>query len=377
MQGVQQGARYNVREAVSAKQKVRIPPPSESAPVASAGHHVGSTLRRTPRGQALVEMALILPLLMLLLLMAIDFGRVFFSYIQITNAAREAAAYAALSPTDTAGILAAAMKETDAQSQNGESAITIDAPTCMAPSGTVIACTAAKNNSTGQGNTISVTVRERFSFLTPLIDNFWQNSFQMGASATATVFGFVASGPGAPPSCSTPPTASFAIVADSTLTIYADPSASAPVSPDPCAISGYNWDWGDGSTEVGTATGVFHTYATSGSRTVTLQVTNQAGTSTATRSITVPAAPPPPVCAKPTATFTWTSSGKTRTYHDTSTVADPVNCPITDWLWTFTDLGTQTNVQNPPPQTYANNSAHPVTLKVTNAGGSTSITLNT
>ncbi len=70
--------------------------------------------------------------------------------------------------------------------------------------------------------------------------------------------------------------------------------------------------------------------------------------------------------------------GKTYTYRDASSVADPVHCPITDWLWTFTDLGgTQSNAQNPAAVTYGNNSNHPVTLRVTNAAGSRTVTLNT
>ena len=57
----------------------------------------GSRDLRHPRfrGQAMVEFALVVPLFMLLLLLAVDFGRLFFSYVQINNAAREAAAYAA------------------------------------------------------------------------------------------------------------------------------------------------------------------------------------------------------------------------------------------------------------------------------------------
>jgi Flp pilus assembly protein TadG len=43
------------------------------------------------RGQGLVEFALILPVMMLILLIAVDFGRLFFTYIQVNNAAREAA----------------------------------------------------------------------------------------------------------------------------------------------------------------------------------------------------------------------------------------------------------------------------------------------
>ena len=50
------------------------------------------------RGQTIVEFALTLPVLILLLLMAIDFGRVFLGWISLNNAARVGANYAALHP---------------------------------------------------------------------------------------------------------------------------------------------------------------------------------------------------------------------------------------------------------------------------------------
>ena len=51
------------------------------------------------RGQALVETVLVLPILVLLLVVAADFGRVFFGWIALTNAARVGADYAAQEPT--------------------------------------------------------------------------------------------------------------------------------------------------------------------------------------------------------------------------------------------------------------------------------------
>jgi hypothetical protein len=45
---------------------------------------------RAPRGQALVETALILPIIVLILLLGIDVGRVFFMSIDLRNAAHEA-----------------------------------------------------------------------------------------------------------------------------------------------------------------------------------------------------------------------------------------------------------------------------------------------
>jgi PKD repeat protein len=333
--------------------------------------------RAKSRGQALVETALVLPLFVLLLLITIDFGRIYFSYIQINNAAREGANYAAVDPANNLAIAAAAKQETDAQAQGGESAIQIPAPVCKDPAGTVIACSTAKDLGSGPGNTITVTVNETFSFITPFVNNFWANNFTMSTAATSTVFGFVASGSSAPPGGCSAPVADFTVVADATLKIYANPSISTPTS-GTCAISGYNWTWGDGNDEVGAATGDYHTYASANTYTVTLLVTNQGGSSTKVRMVTVPAPPPPPVCAKPTPAFSYTTTGNGAntifTYRDGSTVADSVNCPITNWLWTFTDLGTQSNAQNPAPFKYNTGGSHSVTLQVTNAGGSASVT---
>lgn len=70
-----------------------------------------STSERT-RGQSLVELALVLPLAVLILALAADFGRAFTSYIQISGAAREGAAYGMQSSgIPTGEIEAAALAE--------------------------------------------------------------------------------------------------------------------------------------------------------------------------------------------------------------------------------------------------------------------------
>ncbi len=68
----------------------------------------GSQQQRRERGANLVEMALVLPLLLLLLVAVIDFGRAFYSVITIANASREGARYASRYSWDTTGILDAA-----------------------------------------------------------------------------------------------------------------------------------------------------------------------------------------------------------------------------------------------------------------------------
>lgn len=58
------------------------------------------------RGQSLVETALSLPLLLLILMGLVDFGRSFYYHVTISNAAREGAAYAARTTGATAANVA-------------------------------------------------------------------------------------------------------------------------------------------------------------------------------------------------------------------------------------------------------------------------------
>jgi Flp pilus assembly protein TadG len=59
------------------------------------------------RGQALVETALVLPILVMLLLLGIDLGRVFFTSIDLRNAAHEATMEGGVDPDVTCGELKA------------------------------------------------------------------------------------------------------------------------------------------------------------------------------------------------------------------------------------------------------------------------------
>ncbi|MGI6587831.1 MAG: TadE/TadG family type IV pilus assembly protein [Peptococcia bacterium] len=58
-------------------------------------------IRRQRKGQALVEMALILPLLLLLLFGIIEFGRVMSASIIVTHGARDGARHGAVGATDS------------------------------------------------------------------------------------------------------------------------------------------------------------------------------------------------------------------------------------------------------------------------------------
>ncbi len=74
-------------------------------------------VKRRERGQSLAEFAILLPLLLILTLGAIDYGRVYFAYVSVTNAARNGAQYASVSPdaaADEAGVREAVLDETSA-----------------------------------------------------------------------------------------------------------------------------------------------------------------------------------------------------------------------------------------------------------------------
>ena len=158
-------------------------------------HRAGS--RRGSDGQSLVEFALVIPILLIMLMIAMDFGRMFFSYVQLTNAAREGANYAILHPQDTAGIQGRALQETNAQSQAGEGSPTV---TVACSPGTC--ADASTSNPTGPQNTVTVTVTRPFSFLTPVVGSLTQ--LPLRASATSVAVG-AAGTPATPAPCAAVP----------------------------------------------------------------------------------------------------------------------------------------------------------------------------
>ncbi|RME47784.1 MAG: pilus assembly protein [Chloroflexi bacterium] len=58
----------------------------------------------TQEGQSVVELALFLPVLLFIMVGALDLGRAFHAYTTVVNAAREGARYGAFHPTDSVGI---------------------------------------------------------------------------------------------------------------------------------------------------------------------------------------------------------------------------------------------------------------------------------
>jgi PKD repeat protein len=336
-----------------------------------------------------VEFAIVLPVMLLLLLMAIDFGRLFFSYVQINNAAREGAAYAAANPTDLSGITTYARQETDAQSQRGEGTLAVSAA-CADPSGVAIACVDATGGA-GAGNRITVTVKEPFSFLTPLINTVFGNNLDMSASATAAVLGLApGAGASAPPGCPSP-SAAFTVTV-SGLTVNLDASASSPLT-GACAIAGFNWDMGDGlgAPIVGQTTS--YTYGSSGSYTITLSAGNSnplPGTAqqtvvvgSASPSATPTASPTPSPAPTPTPlptctsvpSFTYSTKNNGGHPHELSAQGAYTGSPAppaSGWSWAFGDGYTATG-QN-VGHNYAASGTYGVSLTITTSSCTATVT---
>ena len=124
--------------------------------------------RHTSRGQGLVEFALTVPVLLIILLIAIDAGRLFFGYIALQNATRIAANYASTHPDDwpLAGAPATNPSTYNEQIDN-------DTPNleCDAAGARPIFTPDAKPRGAGDGNVASVTLDCVFHPLTPIISN--------------------------------------------------------------------------------------------------------------------------------------------------------------------------------------------------------------
>ena len=108
-------------------------------------------------GAAAVEFALVLPILLLLVFGIVDFGRLYFTQITLTDAAREGARVLALEGAAGSGYSATQASD-DAEARVQDAVSGVDGAVNVS-SGT---CT--------DGQPVTVTVTTDFSFLTPLPD---------------------------------------------------------------------------------------------------------------------------------------------------------------------------------------------------------------
>lgn len=200
--------------------------PSRSGPLPRGRGRFLTWLRRDrTRGQALVELALITPLMIVLLAAAIDLGRLFYSGITVTNAAREGAIEASYNPTSfqlgqpcnaaTNRVMCRAVNE--AASSFVKVAVADVSMTCTP------ACT------TGLGNKVHVTVVGHFSLMTPLLAVFTGGTdVTLSSTASAQII--------TPPTTGVPSTPMPTPSPTPSDTPTPDPSGSVPPSGSPTPI---------------------------------------------------------------------------------------------------------------------------------------------
>jgi Flp pilus assembly protein TadG len=107
-------------------------------------------------------------MLLLLLVGVLDLGRIFYTYLQLTNAAREGARYGSNFPTDDAGMQAAAV---NAAAGSGVSISSGDV--------------SVSKTGTESGDSVTITIQRDFQLVTAYI--FGVGTIHIGNSATMVV----------------------------------------------------------------------------------------------------------------------------------------------------------------------------------------------
>lgn len=258
--------------------------------------------RRSSGGQSLVELALILPVLLLLGLIAIDFGRVYLGWINLQNMARIAANFAAnnaqawVDPTDPENSIKIGQYENqvleDAQAIN----CALDPATPASPTFTDMD---GQGGAHGIGDKVEVALTCRFAVITPIIGSIVGGQVNVSATSVFPVKSAISdtsSGGGGGGGCLAPNPA-----------INANPqSGPAPLTVEFTDSSGggagtsWLWDFGDGQTSTLRDPHDYE-YLAEGTYTVTLAVTNTCGTFTTNpgTTITVGSVNPPTGCVVP------------------------------------------------------------------------------
>lgn len=244
-------------------------------------------MRRKPpasrlAGQALVELAIILPVTLLLLLAALDLGRVFYANITVSSAAKEAALRASTGANDGA---AAAVNES-----RGGFVTVAAANVALAYSDGTNHC----SDAAAFGATVTATVTAPFALITPYIGAIvgGQNK-TLTAVATAHCEVLpppvLAAGP-TPTPAPTPtpgpgcPTVSFTATDNHNGGHPHRMSLAGSISP---SSSGWTWTWSDGLTASGQNVGNYD-FPASGNRTITLTVTKGACAPSLSKLVAVP-----------------------------------------------------------------------------------------
>jgi PKD repeat protein len=235
-----------------------------SAGRARTGTTPASRVRQ--RGQSLVEFALILPLLLLLIVIALDFGRIYLGYINVQNMARIAANEAANNPlawsvTPDTGVQTRYRNKVleDASATNCILPVTAGGDPIVADP--VFTDRTGDGISVGLGDEVTVQLTCSFSVATPIIASILGDQIPVTAESDFPVkSGMTAVAPsgtgGGGGGATAAPTSAF--IANSSVTAAAgSPGTLYTVGPTVIvdfrdssggAPSGWYWDFGDGAT---------------------------------------------------------------------------------------------------------------------------------
>jgi PKD repeat protein len=323
--------------------------------------------RRRSLGQSLVELALILPVLLLFLLNAIDYGRVYLGYVNLQQTARLAAGFAAehasawqIAPPDpTTKDRWLKQIEADADVSN---CTLLPVPDPAFPDGYDL------------GDPVQVKIDCNFTLMTPVISSILGNPLLVSAEVVYPIReGAVAEVPGGGGPIAVPPNADFFATPRSGYepldVSFTDDSTGSPTS--------WLWNFGNGSnSSAHTPSPV--TYSCDASVlpgdscpfTVSLRVGNTSGFDTETKSAYITVKVPP--LTGPIAEFEGTplSGVKPLTVNfDFIDIRATQGTPVvyTDFAWDFGDgSGVQSGAaMTSVSHTYANEGTYSVTLTVT------------
>ena len=135
-------------------------------------------LKKEPRGQSLVELAISLMIILLLLLGAVEFSLALFQYVTIRDAAQEGAIYGSINPTDNSGIqyrAVATASDVLPQLTINDVDVTINGNDC-------------EGTTSGSPNSITVTITFAHPITFPVVGPMiGSNTINLTASVTNTI----------------------------------------------------------------------------------------------------------------------------------------------------------------------------------------------
>jgi len=126
-------------------------------------------LKKNEKGQAIVELALILPILMLLIFGITEFGRIFSTYLILANSAREGARQATVGATDS------------------EIVLTVQNNASVLDSSNLIINISPSEGSRHRGDSVTISVQYPVTIYAPIISEIVGNPYSATGQAIMRV----------------------------------------------------------------------------------------------------------------------------------------------------------------------------------------------